>query len=388
MGNRTASIDSSSIWFAQNLIWLLCSWAAWIGAVFASFHVGLAGLLVFALCVAAVTIALRLPVLTNGAHSDGRIVIAQRWMTQLIWLTGCLASLNWLGFLALSSLDLATAIPPIFVVLVAECWLHVKASECGQLPRLYRRLRSRLGWLFTTAEGVPGSSIEDKGTESRTSENYDPASVLAARRGNINKPIRTTALYVAEAAQAFDHQQNNSSKAHRTTSTEQFPQSERRSPTGESDSAQRDLTETRLSAVNGDLAAAANDDEPNENEVAAASSRQIVRQSVEGVDEDGHLYQSGELSVTFLPQQSMASAVITFCTAFAGTPSVDLEYEREGADAGLTADDLSIRPINTTPNGLRLTLRRSSAHEAATYKLLWYAHLDPTHPDSFRSVLP
>ncbi len=339
MGNRTASIDSSSIWFAQNLIWLLCSWIAWIGAIFASFHVGLAGMLVFALCVAAVTIALRLPVLTNGADSDGRIVIAQRWMSQLIWLTGCLASLNWLGFLALSSLDLPTAIPPIFVVLVAEFWLHVKAAECGQLPRLYRRLRSRLGWLFTTAEGVPGNS---------------------------------TINALAAPSEAFGTKQ-----------------SEKPGLISQGNAAQRDLTESRISAVNGALAAAANDDEIDEEDAeAAVENGHIVRQSVEGVDENGHHYQSGELSVQFLPQQSMASAVITFCTAFAGTPSVDLEYEREGADEGDSADDLSIRPINTTPNGLRLTLRRSSTNEAASYKLLWYAHLDPSHPDSFRSVLP
>lgn len=316
MPGRRTTIDSTGLWLSQNLVWLGCSFLAWLVAVWqldASGRIGLAGLLVYGLAIASITLALRIPVLWTTC-------LGNRWLTQSIWLIGCMATLNWCGFLLLSADTITDALPALLLVLGSEGWLHRQVARQRRIPIILRRLRSMGDWLV-------------------------PSGVSAVDAGKAT--LAETGPHGIALGSDF-----------------------------------------AKGGIEASLVAAA------ESQREESQHDEILRRSMEGVDESGQHFQSGELQVLFAEQQSVANVLITFCTAFSGVPTVDLEYEQEASDDvssdDTSSDELSMRPTNTTPNGMRLMIRRSSPATAANFRLQWHAHLDSTQPNPspLKSILP
>jgi hypothetical protein len=326
MANQRSALESCELCLSQHIVWFACGLLAWLAAIWFPAGIHLSGLILGSIVIAGFTVALRMPLLAY-------VRFGNRWMTQSIWLLGCMASLNWFGFLLLSPRVPRDALPAALILLAAEAWLHWQAALRGKVPWLFRRL-TKIGRLFT---------LYDNGL---------------------------THLHAAsERSQANDL---NEAKHDNTLESE------------------------TLENAAGQLASLP---ETNHHQAANGSSDEVppaafIRRSFEGIDDQGRRYQSGEVRIDFATEQTLANAVITFCTAFAGTPAVDLEYEPLAADneerLETASDELTIRPVHTTPTGLRLNLRRRTASQAAAYRLLWYAFLDDsrTSPPPARSVLP
>ncbi len=94
------------------------------------------------------------------------------------------------------------------------------------------------------------------------------------------------------------------------------------------------------------------------------ADEQVRRRMVDGVDEQGRRYLSGEIRVAMGADQRSETIVVSFSPPFAGAPEVDFDCETEGVDVQL---------VNLTPTGMRLGIRRSSAAEPTVFSLPWYA---------------
>lgn len=98
--------------------------------------------------------------------------------------------------------------------------------------------------------------------------------------------------------------------------------------------------------------------------IDADSAGRIVRRTVEGIDEQGRRYLSGEIELDLGPEASSQVVVIPFQPAFVGAPEVDFEC---------AADQVEMQLSNCTPQGMRLNVRRTARGEPATIALQWYA---------------
>lgn len=94
------------------------------------------------------------------------------------------------------------------------------------------------------------------------------------------------------------------------------------------------------------------------------SADRILRRTVEGTDEQGRRYLSGEIELGFGPAASSQVVVVVFQPPFVGAPEVDFEC---------AADDIEMQLINCTPQGMRLTVRRTTSGEPVRIALQWYA---------------
>lgn len=90
----------------------------------------------------------------------------------------------------------------------------------------------------------------------------------------------------------------------------------------------------------------------------------VERQSVQGVDEQGRRYLSGEIVVSLAAQQTSSTLSIAFSPPFVGEPEVDFECEGEG---------VAVQLIHSTPAGMRLGLRQAANPEPIVFPLQWYA---------------
>lgn len=90
----------------------------------------------------------------------------------------------------------------------------------------------------------------------------------------------------------------------------------------------------------------------------------VQRSIVDGVDEQGRRYLSGEIRVAMAAGQTAESIVVSFTPAFVGAPEVDFDCEIEGVEVHL---------INLSPAGMRLGIRRSTGTEPVDFSLPWYA---------------
>jgi hypothetical protein len=90
----------------------------------------------------------------------------------------------------------------------------------------------------------------------------------------------------------------------------------------------------------------------------------VERRVVEGHDEQGRRYLSGEICVRLTADQPSETIVVGFSPAFAGAPEVDVDCE---------ADDVEVRLIHCTPTGMRIGIRALSGHEPLDLALQWFA---------------
>lgn len=106
--------------------------------------------------------------------------------------------------------------------------------------------------------------------------------------------------------------------------------------------------------------------QPPETAVAldADSAGRILRRTVEGTDEQGRRYLSGEIELALGPEASSQVVLIAFLPAFIGAPEVDFEC---------AADEIEMQLINCTPQGMRLNVRRTASGEPEIISLQWYA---------------
>ena len=93
----------------------------------------------------------------------------------------------------------------------------------------------------------------------------------------------------------------------------------------------------------------------------------IVRQTVQGIDEHGRRYLSGEIVVTLAAEQTTESLSIAFSPPFSGEPDIDFECE------GPEEVDVTTHLIHSSPAGMRLGLRRAASPQPLVFSLQWYA---------------
>lgn len=108
----------------------------------------------------------------------------------------------------------------------------------------------------------------------------------------------------------------------------------------------------------------------------------LKSRTLEGFDESGHRYLSGQLRVCLEAGQPTATVVVGFCPAFKGDPQVDLECE---------ADDIAVKLINCTVTGMRIAVNRQNVADATVFLLQWYAvevELELSDSVPVRHVLP
>ncbi len=90
----------------------------------------------------------------------------------------------------------------------------------------------------------------------------------------------------------------------------------------------------------------------------------VERSSVQGSDEQGRRYFSGDITVALAAKQTSESLPVSFCPPFTGQPQVDFECE---------ADEVTVQLIHSSPAGMRLGVKRSNAQDPLVFQLQWYA---------------
>ncbi len=98
---------------------------------------------------------------------------------------------------------------------------------------------------------------------------------------------------------------------------------------------------------------------------------EILREFVDGLDENGQRYLSGSVRVAFEKQQRTEYFVLSFCPAFSKVPSVELECDSEWASAAVE---------NVTESGARIAIRRRLGNDPtdeaqSIVTVDWFANL-------------
>jgi hypothetical protein len=246
----TTARQQNWTWLSLSAAWAAGAISAWLASVFSTTDsAGTGELFGLALIIAAIGLALRLPIITNAPHAD-------QWSDHVVLLLGYAATVNWLGFLLFRASGMFVSIPAVTVLVLAEVWIHCRFyySDC-------------LAWLRSAPVA------EDRPAVHRQSE---------------DSPLQ--------------------------------------------------------------------------------AAGPIQRTCVDGVDEQGRRYLSGEIQVTLSAGQTSQELVVGFCPAFAGDPEVDFEVADEHVAARL---------VQCSPAGMRLAIRRSGAKQSGqsptTFQLQWYA---------------
>ncbi len=220
----------------------------------------------------------------------------------LVWLLACAANIHWLGFLSGRCELLYDAIPTFLLVACSEVGLYSVASHHRQLPWL-RLVAHRLRRQLTNLFGAADLTW--------TSE----------------KPSAAPDAVQAQSAAG-------------QRATDDWPADSKSTPQGaRQDGRDGEAPDDRLGA-------------------------NLDRRTVQGTDENGQNFLSGEIRVRLAENQQTESIVVGFCPAFEGDPDVDLECELDG---------VSVRLVHCTPAGMRIAVRRARSSEKASFSLQWYA---------------
>ncbi len=248
-------LQENAVWFCSAATWSVGGLFAWLAAANSTQKwVGSSsGLVLLAVLATAVSIAVRLPILSSPPKTTQR-------SDHAVWLLSTFASVNWLGFLVLQAPQWSDVWPVAIILLLSEGWFHVSAWRCNALPWLREAM---LHWV---------------------------------------RPIANLGV----------------------------------------DSEPRPLGRQNQNHLDG----------------------RVQRSMVDGVDEQGRRYLSGEIQVAMEAGQTSESIVVSFTPAFVGAPEVDFDCESEGVDVQL---------INLSPAGMRLGIRRSTGTEPVDFSLPWYA---------------
>ena len=293
----------ASVWAAGGLI----AWCvSWIGS---SEPVEGSTLAFLALVVAAIGVALRLPVITGTPHQD-------KFYDQIVFLLGAAATFNWVGCLLLHSQTLQDAIPTLLVVGFAEFWITRSCAFQECCP-----WQSDVGAI---ASSVVRDVLSSGRQVDRTKESL--ASGFLQNPDSTAQPVEGgLAMHPPDSAE---------------------------------------MTRDSVSSSQGDT---------------------VSRRLVDGHDDEGRRYMSGDVKFTLDVGQTSEEIVIGFCPAFSQEPETDFELDHEQLDARL---------VNCTPVGMRVAVRRIGGSSRSTMpvaaQLQWYAvQLAPTQlTSSHESVLP
>ncbi|MCA9132642.1 MAG: hypothetical protein KDA45_05795, partial [Planctomycetales bacterium] len=320
-------------------LWALCGLVAWLVVLlnFPTDAASVSGLALLAAIVAATSVALRLPLLRLGAaesppsvqtqptaqiprtaamprsaerppratvHSTldfaGQGTVEQGSVEQATaaqatpeplalavdhwsWWLSCLASVNWLGFFLLSSPRVWETLPALLLIVLPEVWWQRRMLRSGRLPWLslgFRAVGGMVHWPRTGETGGVSWPYPAAGTAtlSGTAGTGTAAGGLLSPADGECPPVVDEAL------------------------TEELDE---------------ELEEALNRGLNGELNGAV------ENEAAEGLDEHLQRRTVEGIDEQGQRFLSGEVRVNLLGDQQVETVVIGFCPAFAGEPEVD-----------------------------------------------------------------
>lgn len=248
-------LQENAVWLCSAATWSIGGLVAWLTAVNSptTWIGSSSGLTLLATLAAAISIAVRLPILSSPPNTTQR-------SDHAVWLMSTFASINWLGFLMLQAPQSSDVWPLAMIILLGEGWFHATAWRYNSLPWLRENLFSHI------------NSLSQIGVSSD----------------------------------------------------------------------KRPLVERNRIDADG----------------------QIQRCMVDGIDEQGRRYLSGEIRIAMEAGQTAESFVVSFTPAFAGAPEVDFDCETEGVDVQL---------VNLSPAGMRLGIRRSTAAEPIDFSLPWYA---------------
>ena len=248
-------LQENAVWLCSAATWSIGGLVAWLTAVNSqTVWIGSSsGLTLLAILAAAISGAVRLPILSSPPKTTQR-------SDHAVWLMSTFASVNWLGFLMLQAPQWSDVWPVAMIVLLGEGWFHATAWRCNALPWLRENFFSVL----------------------------NPLSQLGS-------------------------------------------EPDKRPP------------------VEGNR---------------VDSDEQIQRRMVDGIDEQGRRYLSGEIRIAMEAGQTTESIVVSFTPAFSGAPEVDFDCETEGVDVHL---------VNLSPAGMRLGIRRSTGTDPIDFSLPWYA---------------
>lgn len=117
-------------------------------------------------------------------------------------------------------------------------------------------------------------------------------------------------------------------------------------------------------------------------EIGLKEAEGLLRRSVEGVDEEGSRYLSGEVLVQLQAQEATQEVMLGFCPPFVGNPLLEFEVSDEHVSASM---------IRLSPAGACLRLRRISSsgdsQPELRVELQWYA-VQPSQPQLPAPALP
>ncbi len=281
--------QENALWISLASLWAAGGWLAWLTSLGsnAQWLGSSSALTVWAGLAVAVSVALRLPILTTppstSLHSD-----------HAVWLLTLFATVNWLGFFLLQANQWSEVLPAILLLITGEVWFHVTAWQLGVLPWC------RQG-LLRCFHNLANLGVE---------------------------PIKPDRLL----------EQNKSSKLVAADSVVH------------ADGVERSLAGGSRLGQSSDY--------------AVNHAEGVERNLVQGVDEQGRRYFSGDITIHMASEQTTDSVPVSFCPPFIGQPQIDFEIEVE---------EVAVQLIHSSPAGMRLGLRRSDAQEALVFQLQWYA---------------
>ncbi len=352
--NATGRLEEHHIWLSLVSLWSVGSLIAWsVAATVQLAPLGGSRLTVLALLTTAIGLTLRLPIL-DRRRSETPLI------QEAVWGLGLLASINWSGFTLLRCERVSESVPGLLILLCGEGWLLAAAHRQSKLAWtwmaaeqacdfLRRRWQSR--WPFASGWGdhaQPSPAASWSADAENQSENATPPGSFPASR--------------ASGASLPKHAQNDPHSAPAAPHPPVEEPAEALGPTApQAPPAAEMLTEMDSAAME----SADGDGLPGE----------LARRCIEGRDELGQRYMSGEVRVELQPELVMETVVVGFCPPFSQPPLVELEYESTDAE-----QEFELKVVNVSPMGMRVHVRRPRSPSPASLLLLWYAVEPSTAP--------
>ena len=112
------SREEKLIWLLLSACWAVGGFIGWLASLLVdSEPVSLGVLFLASILIAAISLALRLPILTDTPHGD-------QLSDHLAVLLGYAAAINWGGCLVLHASTLAQAVLALLVIILGEIWIH------------------------------------------------------------------------------------------------------------------------------------------------------------------------------------------------------------------------------------------------------------------------
>lgn len=168
---HTSGKQETSIWIALAAVWLSASLLAWLASLVGMVSVpSISGdrLILLATLVAGVSLALRLPILTEAP-------VTTCFTNQVVWLLTLAANVNWFGCLCLRAEGWLDALPAAVVLGAGEVWVHRKVNLHGCLPDLCASLSAmRPGkWFPAAAWSAFETEFRDQHLQNKHLQNAD-----------------------------------------------------------------------------------------------------------------------------------------------------------------------------------------------------------------------